>query len=93
MATDKVIILLLNLEEEGQGSKGSRERGLGGCLGFAGRRSGPTVGLYLGSYGGPRGGGCFLCARYPCRQTELDPWHATTTPTGASQDSGGVVQV
>ena len=24
------------------------------------------VGLYLGSYGGPKGGGCFLWARYPC---------------------------
>ena len=26
----------------------------------------PTVGLCLGPYGGPRGGGGFLCARYPC---------------------------
>ena len=24
-----------------------------------------TVGICLGPYGGPRGGGCFLCARYP----------------------------
>ena len=28
----------------------------------------PTSGLCLGPYGGPRGGGCFLCARYPCTQ-------------------------
>ena len=26
----------------------------------------PTVGLCLGPYGGPRGGGCFLSARFPC---------------------------
>ena len=24
---------------------------------------------HLGSRGGPRRGGCFLCARYPCRAT------------------------
>ena len=28
--------------------------------------SDPTVGLCLGSYGGPRGKGVFLWARYPC---------------------------
>ena len=31
-----------------------------------------TVGLCLGPYGGPRGGGCFLRARYPYRQELQD---------------------
>jgi len=31
----------------------------------------PTVGLCLGPYGGPRGVGVFLWAKYPCMRTLL----------------------
>ena len=34
----------------------------------------PTVGLCLGSWGGPRGVGGFLCAKYPCRELGIYPF-------------------
>ena len=54
----------------------------------------PTIGLCLGPYGGPKGGGCFSWARYPCKVQicQLLDWNDLSTRYRQSEALGQLGQ-